>query len=416
VAGCSLNTLPIALPKETEPPFTVFLGSCFCVDKDASGEVGKHYLALNPEPNIKFLCGDQVYLDHPITDRVFSNKGHLQDDIFRKYLNTWTQSAGFNDLLKNGANFFTSDDHEYWNNAPKGSLLIPSTLLPSGKKQRLEVTKELYKVFQTEYNTVSFSVGKLSFFVADTRINRDSQFIDFMLDSDLDKLKNWVETLANPGVLVLGQPLFQEEVTVDYIKRLLKNLEDKIQESNLSHNDDVLAVLSNLKATINGGLAVPFLSSFILSKLDKLIIREIDATLRHFDQYKDLIKIISNSKHSIVILSGDIHYSRISKCILTTGVEIIEVVSSPMALVSDKARGLELPVRNSFAKNISGAIEGTVSTITNHLNTNNFKPSENHFTTLEFLETDNNQIEMKVKIWPIDRVNFIEVGQVFTLT
>src|ERR1041385_3962215 len=66
-ANASIMTLPDRLPVKGERPFTVLLGSCYFGHEDKAGAVGQTYLQLpsDAQPDIKILCGDQVYLDNP---------------------------------------------------------------------------------------------------------------------------------------------------------------------------------------------------------------------------------------------------------------------------------------------------------------------------------------------------------------
>lgn len=434
LADCTFDTLPATLPKSFLSPFRVFIGSCFYVNHDKGVE--KKYFSLDNEPNIKILSGDQVYLDNPhklaeikkslddVKTLLPTLLTNLEDELFEKYLKNWTPKSaggGFGGLLKKGANCFASDDHEYWNNAPLGSFIAPETLITNGREKRLAISKELYRIFQTERSTFSFGVGILSFFIADTRLNRDKDFSNFMLDQDFNSLENWITNLNGPGVLVLSQPLFDEETTIDSVLGRIESLE---KEHGDNPNIGVWHLIKPLKELLikikSSPTALRHAFEGTLNKalkeLDEEVIAVlIDSSLKHFEQYNHLLRVISKSQHSIVVLTGDIHYSRISKCVLSTGVEIIEVISSPMALVSDKAKGSGLPAKSKFAHSLSGAVKGNVSTITNHLTDNNFDPTENHFTTLEFYENPKNQVEMKVKIWPINQVGFIPVTSTFIL-
>jgi hypothetical protein len=67
LAEVQATTLPTELPTADDKPFTVFLGSCFAHHEDKQGNVGKTYRSLPPlaKPDLKFLAGDQVYLDSP---------------------------------------------------------------------------------------------------------------------------------------------------------------------------------------------------------------------------------------------------------------------------------------------------------------------------------------------------------------
>ena len=139
----SVTTLPAILPSQDDKPFTLLLGSCFYKPGDCAGMVGKTYSCIPAEekPDIKVLCGDQVYLDNPWYETTLSwYGGHRKPGAFRemllnKYWDTWThapdEGAGFRQLLRHGANYFCSDDHEFWNNAPSfGIVGLVNTLLP----------------------------------------------------------------------------------------------------------------------------------------------------------------------------------------------------------------------------------------------------------------------------------------------
>jgi len=61
-----------------------------------------------------------------------------------------------------------------------------------------------------------------------------------------------------------------------------------------------------------------------------------DWNLPDFDQYHRLARILARSVHSLVILTDDVHYGRIARCVLPSGSELIEIISSPMSLVDER--------------------------------------------------------------------------------
>ncbi len=75
-------------------------------------------------PDIKLLAGDQVYLDSPwggsirSTTTATTSAGSLSQElrVDRKSDERICAAAA-----RDGANFFSSDDHEYWNNAPNAA-------------------------------------------------------------------------------------------------------------------------------------------------------------------------------------------------------------------------------------------------------------------------------------------------------
>jgi hypothetical protein len=298
-AQATVSTLPARLPVKGERPFTVLLGSCYYEREDKAGAVGKTYVRLPPDarPHLKILCGDQIYLDNPPQDFIIP-RGHdwLRARSFKTYSDTWTQSAfggGFNDLLKNGANFFSSDDHEFWNNAPDRGLNVPVFTLTQGQRETwLGIARELYQIFQTAPRPPAiFKVGILGFCIAETRFFRERAHGNFMQPQDLAAIRTWIDDLDGPGVLVVGQPVFAEA--------------------------------GNSK----------------------------DWGLPGFQQYPALLEHLRASKHSIAIFTGDVHFGRIASATLRPelGTKLFEIISSPLQLVPF-ASGKFSPAPQVFGK------------------------------------------------------------------
>jgi hypothetical protein len=212
-ADARVTTLPAQLPTLGDKPFTVLLGSCFCQREDAEGAVGRTYVQLPAaaRPEVKILCGDQVYLDDPWQHYLWNihDPSELEAEFFRNYRATWMQEPGFRQLLTDGANYFSPDDHDYWNNAPNFATVIRDTWSHDGRQQWFATANQFYQMFQTPARVTTFAVGPLSFLIADTRSHRDSHQRHFMLPTDLDAVGEWLHHLTGPGVLVVGQPVFR---------------------------------------------------------------------------------------------------------------------------------------------------------------------------------------------------------------
>lgn len=333
-ADASVTTLPSELPALGQTPFTVFLGSCFYKREDEAGEVGKTYMSLpfGARPEVKILCGDQVYLDNPWHHFLkLQPPNWLENRSFKSYLDAWTQSTlngGFHQLLKNNANYFCSDDHEFWNNAPDIGLNVPVfTATKSQRDSWFNIARRLYEVFQTDGPVKAFRVGALSVGIVDTRINRASGRANFMAPQHLDLLGEWIRNLPGPAALVIGQPL--------------------------------LAKKGSIK----------------------------DWGLPDYPQYPELIKHLRSAQHSIVILTGDVHFGRIASCDLRPelGTKLIEIISSPMQLVPGAPGTFEEAPR----------VFGPVSTEAE------FWDKKNHFLTLEFNASSPQRVRMQVRYWPI---------------
>jgi hypothetical protein len=348
-ADGKVTTLPDRLPALDEKPFTVLLGSCFCRQEDDEGMVGKTYFHLpaGSRPDVKILSGDQVYLDHPWFHYLWHTHSvqNLRKRFFTNYQKTWAQQGGFQQLLKDGANFFTSDDHELWNNAPNTASFIRDTWPVFNKREEwYQEARTLYGIFQTSSLINSFPVGTLSFLIADTRMNRDADQKNFMKDEDLERVGTWVSNLKGPGVLVVGQP-----------------------------------VLRGKTGFFPGHFG--------------------DWSLADFAQYGRLVRLLTSSKHSVVILTGDVHFGRIAQCTLSSGSELIEIISSPMSLVDRRAEGTWEEAPGSFpAVDIPGIAKIQVQT----LKKEEFSPIYGHFLTLEFSAVGPS-VTMAVRVWPIMR-------------
>jgi hypothetical protein len=307
-----VTTLPAALPAGGEKPFTLLLGSCFYGPEDRGGLVGGtyHYLPEDQRPDVKVLCGDQVYLDNPWREttlkwyRANQRPGLFRAMLFDKYVANWTQvggeDAGFRRLLADGANYFCSDDHEFWNNAPNfGGVGLFNTLTSGQREWWFAEATRLFRAFQSPSPLLTFDVPPLSVCVVDTRINRDTKGERFMTDVDLEAVGRWIEELRGPGVLVVGQPLLVEGSSI--------------------------------------------LGSLLKKDLKKAVLSYVDRDLPHYAQYGELVGYLKSSDHSLVLLTGDVHFGRVSHGRLRAGsqAELVEVISSPTrAVLRDKNESL----------------------------------------------------------------------------
>ncbi len=346
LASASLTTHPTTLPAIWEKPFTVLVASCFYEKNDQEGLAGRAFRAVFNEegPNLKVLCGDQVYLDAPWWHFLLRsyNAAELEDRFFESYRATWTQQAtlgGLYELLRSGANYLTSDDHEFWNNAPNAAVYVRKTWTQGGRQEWYDLALRFYEIFQPTGPIAEFSVGALSFFIADARMHRKSDWSDFMKTENFDKLASWVEQLNGPGVLIMGQPVFAE----------------------------------------------PAGSTGFFT----------DWHLPNYDQYRPLAQALSASRHSLVFLTGDRHFGRIARCRLVSGADLIEVISSPLALVDWLAGGAWTSAPDMFPVfAVPGVAKRPVET------NQAFQRSDNHFLTLEFYESGA-RVHVTVKAWPI---------------
>ena len=262
---------------------------------------------------------------------------------------------GDTDTAKRDWSYFTSDDHEFWNNAPDAGTYVRSTWTEAGRAQWQATARALYRAFQSDRTTDCFQVGGLSFFVADTRWNRDPDRHALLSDADLRALLAWIAGLRGPGVLVVGQPVFAEQ----------------------------------------GGLLARF----------------VDWSLPDFAQYREIATALYQAPHSVVVFTGDVHYGRVASCDLPARpggapARLIEIVASPLALVSKASGGRWSAAPTQFP---SFAIPGLgrlpVTT------EQSFQLFDNHYLTIEFSAVGAG-VALGVKAWPVTPTPAVAAGQV----
>jgi hypothetical protein len=274
----AFETLPLRIPGPGQAPFTVGLGSCFYDHRDGGNAAEAYKLLFDQggdvaRPQIKFLTGDQVYLDIGF-DSLSPVPRELRERIADDYARHW-QSLG--SLLARGATWMLPDDHEYWNDYPYFDSLIPTlaALKLSGVRNAWKeaATDGVKNVQRSGVVEVLDFAQDISFCIADLRSYRGMfQGQKVMLHPDsFPMLTSWAKNLKSPGVLVVSQPL----------------IVSKSGERNL---------------------------------------------LSFQDQYRQLLIALGHSGHDIVLLSGDVHYGRIGTCALgPNGGRLIEVVASPLS-------------------------------------------------------------------------------------
>lgn len=391
-------TLPLYLPDawvveaEQTTPFTVALGSCFSnrnewqyPDPGAKDVVSKRYKEVFNDPRyrpaLKFLVGDQVYIDQPLSK--FGNHRmstiELTEQIHSVYNDSWDRLGG---LLKLGGNICTTDDHEFWNDYPiqPNATFWPSlTSAPFRRTMEREALKYV-DAYQRVQPTYSFEIGspaQLSFFVADTRMFREPKSGKFMRDQDFNQLLSWVNALESPGILVVGQPLFSTAVS----RRVM----------------DIIIADHNL----------PYFHEQYLKLVDKLL----------------------HSPHDILVLTGDIHYGRIATASVKGDAsadvpehKIVEVTASPLSLldkISEGHHSKDSPVLFPHIEKVVGTVGGTGSSASlvplpeltapisydKLVPTNPHRKSQcvDHFMTLSFARNEPSQggLRVTVRAWTI---------------
>ena len=343
LAESTVRTLPADIPSPGARPFTVLLASCFCARSDQEGSLNVTFLNLPQKPDVKILCGDQVYLDEPWPAYAFRVLGgdELLGRHFVNYWDTWAQpngAPGCRSVLVDGANYFVADDHEFWNNAPNFAPYVLNSWTSHGRQEWWNRAQALYQSFQAVGTRATFAVGGLSFMLLDTRRNRSADRSRVVTDEDLTAVVRWTEQLTGPGVLVVGQPIFAEDAG--------------------------------------------FWSGHL-----------VDWGLPDYEQYPAFARAIAAARHSMVILTGDVHFGRAARGTLASGALLMELISSPAALAEFSSAWTPAPARFP-ATSIPGLARVSVSTEPS------FRLTANHFLTLEFVSAGAD-VQMTVSAWPV---------------
>ncbi|WP_157520354.1 hypothetical protein [Microbulbifer agarilyticus] len=306
-------------PSTLKDGFNVWYGTCFYGDADG-GALSKAMDALPAayRPQVSFLGGDQVYLDTAFSNtgwgasvipgfssRNFSPLGfHSRSKIRRKlnavftaeYLRNWRR--GLRTKLRQGFHYFLAGDHEFWNDFPNPPGFLPTLWSRKVRDTWQSCARDLFDAYQLPSGASSsqFDVADaLKFFVLDTRLQRASgQDANFTDTQTFAAATTWLRELDRPGVLVLPAPLLTRWQFRD--GGLLKSLRVKL------------------------GLG--------------------DHSLADTGQYQDLVRAIRDCSQDLLILAGDVHFSRLARFDLG-GKQVVEVVSSPLACLPSAVAGAD---------------------------------------------------------------------------
>lgn len=207
---------------ETDPDEVTFVvSSCYYgyFKKDAGYLTSLLAARANRGAVFKLLIGDNLYLDVAPDQRSFA---HGYKETVHRYLHYFWRS-GYADVLSELPTLTTWDDHEFWNNYPEEQVwLSRSKNWPQKLRDGyIKAGDECLDLFQAQLNpapvappgrSYRFNVGKLSFFMADVRSGRTAgsgrRMFRGAAQDELAALETWARTLCAPGVLVVGQPLW----------------------------------------------------------------------------------------------------------------------------------------------------------------------------------------------------------------
>ncbi len=354
-----VRTLPAVLPRRGEAPLRIFLGSCFSPQRDRGLGIRNVARELHREasPSLKILCGDQVYLDLPLTDALPTAGPAMRRELLGRYEASWAPDVdrgaaanGYGELLRRGANLFVSDDHEFWNNYPFEQIHLRSTWRDAVRTRYADAAKELFRAYQAEVGPggdaenglqrICIGVpgeGGLAIAALDGRYFRSRSLAHH--PTALAAVRRWLGSLEGPAVVVLSQPLFQPPAAGP-VRR-----------------------------------------------------RRADAGLADFEDFGPLVKALVEAPHDVLVLSGDIHGGRVLR---TREGRIAELVSSPLALIEPGTYWDAQPVKELRDRSTSGAGKATTA-----VDAERYPLRANNFATLDVVRTSANALEVRAQLYEV---------------
>jgi hypothetical protein len=294
-ASIEVRTLPGAVPTELDRSFNVLLVSCFHADEDRGGLAGRiiSQLKAASKPHLTLLAGDQVYLDLPTLSDFPDDEVRLAEKFERDYIHNWRGPTGYASVLDAAPSVSIPDDHEYWNNYPHPSPFIQNAWSHDGRERWRKAAQAVLSGFQLSSQSnlgdaTVIEVSPLSFFLADTRSNRDPDRGFVLTEEQHGQLSQWVDKVVADGsfgVFVAGQSLFQDPIG---------SAKGAIADYELPNYGDYGRIMTTLQ------------------------------------------RLVDEGRRPIMCLTGDVHWGRITTAQdrATGRTAITEIISSPSSLVS----------------------------------------------------------------------------------
>lgn len=277
LADAHIRTLPRQLPARG---ISLALASCYCNDFKRDRDylrVLQGAAGYNPL-SAKLLVGDNLYID--VGPGVGSERTAFESTADLYLQHYWR--SGYAEVLSYLPTFTMWDDHEFWNNYPERQIWLPRSM---GQAHGLYKAAALagIKAFQAVLNPTPASRGGLSYrfelpglsvFALDLRAGRSMHEVSNPImcsEAELQAFERWACALKGPGAVIVGQPLWSS--AGDW----------------KDWNPPAFAA-----------------------------------------QYTRIWKALADAPYDIVILTGDVHHSRLLEFSVGPGRRVWELVSSPV--------------------------------------------------------------------------------------
>lgn len=270
----------------------ILLTSCYHQAEDSAGLAARtcQNIPSAEHPDLTLLMGDQVYLDLPTLRNFPDDEAQLAAQFEVDYRKNWDHDGGLAGILDSAPSVCCPDDHEYWNNFPHSSPIIQNSFSELGRKRWKSAADQAFDAFQVAApaqrgDGVEVDIAPLSVIVLDQRSHRHDDCSATLTPAGLAQLNAWVDRLISErkfGAVVTGQSLLDKPVG---------NFEGKVADRMLSNYGDYGAVVGALERLAKAG-------------------------------------------RPVLLLTGDVHWGRITAIKQGGRTRFYEIVCSPSSLVS----------------------------------------------------------------------------------
>lgn len=237
--------------------------------------------------DFKLFVGDNLYADVAVDQNAFSAAEGAYAEIATRYVRTFVDDDAMALALASSPTFFTFDDHELWNDFPHQNAWL-SRSWSAHRSVWTGASVAGLDAFQVPLNpsgigatrSYTFEAGQVPFFVADTRSQRTSAedpHPSLLPLEALEALEAFLRASGGPRVLVLGQPIWLEARSKTFL----------------------------------------FTTDHNLAAYERAFAR--------------IVRALDDCPSDVLVLSGDVHFSRILRLETSPGARVYEVVSSPAA-------------------------------------------------------------------------------------
>jgi hypothetical protein len=284
-----VRSVPDAIPSGSW--LRILLISCFHQVEDRGGLAVRTFQKIRPaeRPDLTLLMGDQVYLDLPTLSDFPDDEAKLAAKFEANYRKNWDRGGGLAGILDAAPSICCPDDHEYWNNFPHSSPIIQNSWTSEGRDRWKSAADQAFDAFQVAApaqrgHCVEIDIAPLSVIVLDQRSKRSDDCT--LTKQGLKQLHKWVDRLIAErkfGAVVTGQSLLDKPV-----------------------------------GEFEGTVA--------------------DWMLPNYRDFPDVVKELarlSEAGRPVLLLTGDVHWGRVTSINKGGRTRFYEIVCSPSALVTN---------------------------------------------------------------------------------